>query len=117
VKPKELKDLTDTLQKSTLNRAETAHIMHASMRELSRELQSTQKLWRKGNNPVLIKAGLALIAFPDPTISDIVGSALIAAGLIHMKMKNSTLHMEDVYKTFPQVIKELGSLRQSLAEQ
>jgi hypothetical protein len=32
-------------------------------------------------------------------------------------MKNSALHVEDVYKTFPQVIKELGSIRQNAAQQ
>ena len=58
-----------------------------------------------------------MIAFPDPTISDIVGSALVAAGLIQMKMKHSALHVEDVYKTFPQVLKELDSLRQVAAQQ
>jgi len=117
VKPKELRDLADALQESALHRTETARIMHVSMGELTKELRSTQRLWRKGGNPVLIKVGLALIAFPDPTISDIIGSALVAAGLIQLQMKRSALHIEDVYKTFPMVIKELGSLRQSGIQQ
>ena len=112
VKSKELKNWADALRESASNRAETAHILHSSMKGFTGELQSTQKLWRKCGNPVLIKVGLALIAFPDPTISDIIGSALVAAGLIQLKVKNSALHIEDVYKTFPQVLKELGSLRQ-----
>jgi hypothetical protein len=111
VKSEELKKWADALRESAWNHAETAHILHLSMKEFTGELQSTQKLWRKSGTPVLIKAGLALIAFPDPTISDIVGSALVAAGLIQLKMKNSALHVEDVYKTLPQVLKELGSLR------
>lgn len=38
----------------------------------------------------LIKAGMALIAFPDPTISDLMGTALIAAGLIKNRVKRIT---------------------------
>ncbi|MEM2915303.1 MAG: hypothetical protein QXH91_07895, partial [Candidatus Bathyarchaeia archaeon] len=34
------------------------------------------------NGSRLIAAGIALIAFPDPTISDLVGAALVAAGLM-----------------------------------
>jgi len=117
VKPKELKDFADALSESAFTRAETARVTNSSLLELTRELRSTRKLWRGGNNSTLIKVGLALIALPDPTISDIIGSALVAAGLIQLKMKHSDLHVEDVYKTFPMVIKELGSLRQSAVQQ
>jgi len=113
VKPKELKDLADALRESASSRAETAHTLNSSMQQFTGELKSTQKLWKKGGNSILIKAGLVLIAFPDPTISDIVGAGLVAAGLIHTKMKNSALHVEDVYRTFPQVVKQLSTIRQS----
>jgi hypothetical protein len=117
VKQKEAKDLADALRESSSSRIETAQILNTSMRQFTGELKSTQKLWKKSGSSILIKAGLALIAFPDPTISDLVGAGLVAAGLIHTKMKNSALHVEDVYKTFPQVIKELGSIRQNAAQQ
>jgi len=87
--------------------------MDTVMRNFTEELRSTQKLWRRGNNSFLIKAGLALIAFPDPTITDILGSAMVAAGIVQMKMKRSALHVEDVYKTFPKVIKELTAQKLS----
>jgi hypothetical protein len=38
----------------------------------------------------LIKAGIALIAFPDPTISDFVGCMMIAAGLLKSRTKKYT---------------------------
>lgn len=88
--------------------------MHASMRGFVAELKSTQKLWRTDNSSALVKLGLLLIAFPDPTVSDIVGAGLVAAGLIQIKMRNSALHMEDVYKTFPTVLRELGSIKEHL---
>ena len=111
---KEAENLAETLRQLCLSRTETASTMDAVMHSYLRELRSTQKLWRKENNSFLIKAGLALIAFPDPTITDVIGSALVAAGLIQLKMKNSTLHVEDVYKTFPTVVKELGAIKQCL---
>jgi len=107
VNTKEAKDLVEVLRELSLNRKETVSTMDTAMHSFTEELRLTQKLWRKGNNSFLIKAGLALIAFPDPTITDILGSALVAAGIVQLKVKRSALHVEDVYKTFPKVMKEL----------
>jgi hypothetical protein len=62
----------------------------------------------------LIKIGVALILFPDPTISDIIGTAMVAAGLLHNKVKNSGLFLEDVYKTYPHLLKELRLAKEEL---
>ena len=105
--PEELKALTSALQELSLSSKETA----TAIRGFSNELHYTQRLWRKGGNSKLIKIGLALIAFPDPTISDVIGCALVAAGIVQLKMKHSALHVEDVYKTFPQVVKELTTTK------
>jgi len=114
VNTEEAKDLVEILNHLGTSRKETANTINGVMCGFTKELRSTQKLWRKGNNSFLIKAGLALIAFPDPTITDILGSALVAAGIVQLKMKHSTLHLEDVYKTFPKVIKELTSSKLSV---
>ena len=114
VNTKEAEALAEVLRQFGLSRTETTNTVNTVMRGFAEELRSTQKLWRKRNNPFLIKAGLALIAFPDPTISDVIGSALVAAGLIQLKLRNSTLHIEDVYKTLPKVVKELGAIKQCL---
>jgi len=106
----ELKALTDALHELSLSSKETASAIHG----FSNELRYAQRLWKKGEGSRLIKIGLALIAFPDPTITDILGSALIAAGIVQLKTKRSVLHVEDVYKTFPQVIKELTTSKLSV---
>lgn len=108
----ELKALTQAVQELSLSSKETASAIHG----FSDELHNTQRLWKQGKKPFLIQLGIALIAFPDPTISDIIGTALIAAGLIQLKMRNSALHMEDVYKTFPKVVKELSAIKQGLVQ-
>ena len=107
----EAKDVVELLKQYSQSRKQTSTTAIAAAHGFKNDLQSTQKLWKQGNKSLLIKAGLALIAFPDPTISDVVGSAMVAAGLIQMKMRNSALHVDDVYKTFPRVVKELGSIK------
>jgi hypothetical protein len=106
----DLKALTQAVQELSSSSKETANAIH----DFSDELRNTRRLWKQGKRPILIQIGIALIAFPDPTISDVVGAAFIAAGLIQMKMRNSALHVEDVYKTFPKVIKELSTIKQGL---
>lgn len=106
----DLKALTQAVQELSLSSKETAGAIH----DFSDELRNTKRLWKQGKRPILIQVGIALIAFPDPTISDVVGAAFIAAGLIQLKMRNSALHMEDVYKTFPRVVKELSTIKQGL---
>ena len=107
----EARDVIELLRQYSQNRNQTANTASTAAHGFKNELHSTQKLWKQGNKSFLIKAGLALIAFPDPTISDVVGSAMVAAGLIQIKMRNSALHIDDVYKTFPRVVKELGSIK------
>jgi len=111
---KEAKDLLEVLRELSLSRKETVNTLDSAMRGFTEELSAAQKLWRRGNNSFLIKVGLALIAFPDPTITDVIGSALVAAGLIQLRMRRSALYLEDVYKTFPRVIKELDLIKQYL---
>jgi len=114
VNTEEAKDLAEILNRLSKSRKETADTINGVMQGFTKELRSTQKLWRKGKNSFLIKAGLALIAFPDPTITDILGSALVAAGVVQLKVKGSALYVEDVYKTFPKVIKELAKSKLSV---
>ena len=73
-------------------------------------VEGTKKLWRNGKHSWLIKAGVALIAFPDPTISDVIGSAMIAAGLVQEGIRRRSLHAEDVAKTFQRTMQELRGL-------
>ena len=60
----------------------------------------------------LIRAGITLIAFPEPTISDLVGSAMVAAGLVKRRLKQLT--MADVYVEFTDTVKSLERIRQDL---
>jgi len=112
VNKEEAQKVLELLRQYSSSRKQTANTMNNTMHVFTDELRSTQKLWKQGNKSFLIKAGLALIAFPDPTISDVIGSAMVAAGLIQLKMRNSSLHIDDVYKIFPKVVKGLGTIKE-----
>ena len=61
----------------------------------------------------LIKLAITLITFPEPTpISETLGAAVLAAGLVQNRIKKSTLHVEDVYKTFQDMNKDILKIRQ-----
>jgi len=110
VEPKKSKTIATVLQELGLSYEETLEVMKG----LAKDSRYVERLWKKGDETKLIKIGLALIAFPDPTISDILGTLLVSAGLIQAKMKRSALHVEDVYKTFQDVNRNLPRIKQEL---
>lgn len=88
-------------------------LAHA-LKETTREVKTTRKLWRGSHKSWLIKVGLALIAFPDPTISDVVGFALVAAGVVQQGIKRRTLYVDDVYKAFRSSLREMRGMKESV---
>lgn len=110
MKNEEIKNLADALKE--LNESYTDVIR--TIKETTKEVKATKQLWRKGNNSILIKLGLALIAFPDPTISDIIGTVLVAAGTVQMGIRRRTIYVEDVYKTFHGTLKDMWTIKRSV---
>ncbi len=111
MKSKESKTMTTVLQELGLSYRETLEVMEG----FAKNLRSTKGLWRDGSKSRLVKIGLTLIAFPEPTpISETIGVFVLALGLVQNKMKQSALHVEDVYKTFQDVNRNLLKARQEL---
>lgn len=106
---KQLKRMAVVLQELGLSYKETLEVMH----EMSKDVNNAQKLWRGEKKSKLIKLAITLITFPEPTpISETMGAAVLVAGLIQNRIKKSTLHVEDVYKTFQDVNNEILEIRQ-----
>jgi hypothetical protein len=78
------------------------------------EVRTTKKLWKNGNKPWLIKLGLALIVFPEPVISDVLGSLLIAAGTIQEGLCRRAMHLEDIPETFQRIIRDLREVNEKV---
>jgi len=80
-----------------------------------KEAKATQKLWKAGDKSKLIKLGVALIVFPEPTpVSEAIGSVLVATGLVQSAMRRRSLYVEDVFKTFHSTMKEIRNTMNSI---
>jgi len=113
VKPSELKSLVDALHELGLSYEETVDAMNG----VAKELRSVRHLWKKGNNSNLIKIGLTLIAFPEPTpLSETLGAVVLSAGIIQKKMGRFSLGIGDVYNTFQGVMRDLQTIKRGLIE-
>ncbi|MEM1565554.1 MAG: hypothetical protein QW510_00485 [Candidatus Bathyarchaeia archaeon] len=85
-----------------------------SMKDAVRGARTAKKLWYDGHKPWLVKLGLALIVFPEPVVSDVLGTLLVAAGTVQEGLRRRALHVEDVPKTFKNVIKELQAVQENI---
>ncbi|HVP26799.1 MAG TPA: hypothetical protein VMT26_03940 [Candidatus Bathyarchaeia archaeon] len=110
MKTEELKAAVDVVNELNESYVDLVHALKGT----AQTAKTAKQLWRNGKRSWLIKAGLALIAFPDPTISDVVGTAMVAAGLVQEGIRRQTLHVDDVYKTFQDTLKEVRNTKESL---
>ena len=83
-------------------------------KETTQSFHGTKQLWRSGYKSRLIKIGVALVVFPEPTpVSETVGACFIAAGAVQKAIRNRAIFMEDVKKTFQSTLKELSDIKQN----
>ena len=104
-----------TVAEAATDLAENGQDFSNVMRGVSRDLKSTKKLWREGNKSRLIKIGVTLIMFPEPTpISETVGACFVAAGAIQKGIQSRSMFMEDIRKTFQSTLKEVYATKHNL---
>lgn len=86
-----------------------------SMKDTAGALDSTKKLWREGNKSKLIKLGLTLVCFPEPTpVSESIGACFIAAGLVQKGIKSRAIYLEDIKKTFKSTLRDVLDAQNSI---
>ena len=110
MKADEIKTLNKALNE--LNESYTDFLQ--SLKGTIKEAKSAKQLWRNGQKPWLIKLGVALIAFPDPTVSDIVGGLFVAVGTVQEGIRRRSLYVDDIPKTFQSVLRELKAAEESV---
>ncbi|MEM3577201.1 MAG: hypothetical protein QXX51_01930 [Candidatus Bathyarchaeia archaeon] len=79
-------------------------------------VKASKKLWNNGSKPWLIKLGVALVVFPEPVVSDILGSLLIAVGTVQEGIRRRAIHVEDIPKTFKNIMKEIQITEERVVE-
>ncbi|MCW4022153.1 MAG: hypothetical protein ACOWW1_08395 [archaeon] len=106
---KELKRMAVILRQLGLSYSETVEVIH----EMSKDVNNAQKLWRGEKKSKLIKIAITLITLPEPTpVSETVGAAVLVAGLAQKKIKDSALHVEDVFTTYKDLNKDIMKIRE-----
>lgn len=110
MKAEEFKALTASIKEMSKDHVDMASSVEAAANSAG----ATKKLWRIGNKSFLIKAGLALIVFPEPVVSDMLGTTLLAAGAVQEGIKRQSIYLDDLPKAFRSAIKDLKSMKESL---
>jgi len=111
MKPEQVKATTKALKELSESYGDAI----GAVKSTANAVADTKKLWREGNKSRLIKIGLSLIVFPEPTpISETVGACFIAAGAIQKGIKSRAIYMEDITKTFKTTLKDVLKNSQSI---
>jgi hypothetical protein len=92
--------------------AENQKDLYNQLKGVSREVSATKRLWREGDKSKLIKIGVTLVLFPEPTpISETIGACFIAAGAIHKGIRSRCIYVDDIKKTFQSTLKEVHATK------
>jgi hypothetical protein len=104
MKPRQIKNITEALKE--LN--ESYIDVFNTMKSTAKTAETTKKLWREGNKSRLIKIGVSLVVFPEPTpVSETIGACFIAAGAVQKGIRNRSIYLEDITKTFKSTFKDV----------
>jgi hypothetical protein len=106
MKTAEFKALIASVKELSEDYADLAH----SLKETERDARATKRLW-KGGKPFLMKAGLALIVFPAPLVSDALGALLLAAGTLQEGIRRQAIYVDDLPEAFRSAMKDLKATK------
>jgi hypothetical protein len=111
MKPEHVKTAT-----KALNELSESYVdLIGAVKGTAKTAEATKKLWREGNKSRLIKIGVSLIVFPEPTpISETIGACFVAAGAVQKGIKSRAIYLEDITKTFKSTLKDVLETSQHL---
>jgi hypothetical protein len=111
MKPEQVKTAT-----KALNELSESYVdLIGAVKSTANAAEATKKLWREGNKSRLIKIGVSLIVFPEPTpISETIGACFIAAGAVQKGIKSRAIYLEDITKTFKNTLQDVLETSQHL---
>lgn len=111
MKKDDAKNSVKALRELTESYVEVGRVVKAS----GMQVNQLRKLSQDGHKSRLIKIGLTLIVFPEPTpISETVGACFVAAGAIQQGIKNQSINIEDIPKTLQQTLNEVRSFKDKI---
>lgn len=82
-----------------------------SLEEMFKEIKATEgHLLKSERKPWLVRLGLTLIAFPEPVVSDLIGTLMVAAGTVQAGLQRHALYVDDVPKILKSLMRDLLSV-------
>ncbi len=114
MKSKESKDLALSIKETAETLLSTNAEATVSVKNATNSAGTITKLYKSGNKSLSIKAGIALIAFPEPVVSDLLGTTLLAAGAVQEGIRRQSIYLDDLPKAFKSAMKDLKSAREML---
>lgn len=112
MKPEEIKNATKMATKAAVEYSENQKETCKALQETRQQAGACRKLSKSGNQSLLIKAGLALVVFPEPIVSDLLGTSLIAAGAIQQGIKRQSTYLDDLPKALNSAMKNVKAAKE-----
>ena len=112
LKPEEIKNTAKIATKAAVEFSENRKDTCKALQGTRQKAVAGQKLWKSGNQSFLIKAGVALLVFPEPIVSDLLGTSLIAAGAVQQGIKRQSIYLDDLPKAFKSTMKEIKAAKE-----
>ena len=104
---KEFNELTKSIKEITRIHIDAQSDITRSVKTAASSAGGVNTLYKNGNKSFLIKAGLALIVFPEPIVSDMLGTALLAAGAVQEGIRRQSIYLDDLPKAFQKAMNDL----------
>jgi hypothetical protein len=105
--PKEANNLASSVKEVAKTHVQMHTDAKQSIQKTTNSASSINKLYKNGNKNYLIKAGMALIIFPEPIVSDVLGTTLLAAGAIQEGIRRQSIFLDDLPKAFKSAMRSL----------
>lgn len=107
----DLKNVVNALNELSDSYADLMETMKGTVKEV----KTIKQLWRDKNKSKLVKLGLALIVFPEPTpLSETIGALLVAAGTVQQGIRSRAIYVDDVPKAFQKTLEEIWNLKSNV---
>lgn len=101
-----------TAAKSMTELSESGKDLANTIKQTGQEAAAPKKLWQEKNKSKLIKIGMAVFFFPEPTpVCEIIGAGIMAAGAIQQGIKKQAIYAENIPKELHRTLKELRDAR------
>jgi hypothetical protein len=112
LKTEEIKNTANTAAKAAIELYENRKATYDALKGTKQQAGTCKKLSKCSKPITSHKSWLALVVFPEPIISDLLGTSLIAAGAIQQGIKRQSIYIDDLPKALKSAIEEVKASKE-----